>query len=143
MRAGRVGPGVKLVNQLLVAIHTAASAEAVVFGMKLGSDPQVLLDLLGTSFGGSQMLLRNLPRFISRDFTAATPVGLILKDLGLIHEEALALRVPIALGAIAEQRFVEASSRGLAGDDMASLVLLAEEGANLGVAPAAMYHKEA
>jgi len=76
---GPVGAGqaVKLVNQLLVGIHTAASAEAVVFGVSLGADPQVLLDILGTSFGGSQMLLRNTPRFISRDFKAATPVGLI------------------------------------------------------------------
>jgi 3-hydroxyisobutyrate dehydrogenase/2-hydroxy-3-oxopropionate reductase len=132
---GPVGAGqaVKLVNQLLVAIHTAASAEAVVFGVKLGADPQVLLDLLGTSFGGSQMLLRNLPRFISRDFTAATPVGLILKDLGLIHDEAGGVRVPLQLGAQAEQLFVEASSRGMTDDDMASLVRLAEQAAGLEV----------
>jgi 3-hydroxyisobutyrate dehydrogenase/2-hydroxy-3-oxopropionate reductase len=132
---GQVGSGqaVKLVNQLLVAIHTAASAEAVVFGVKLGADPQVLLELLGTSFGGSQMLLRNLPRFISRDFTGATPVRLILKDLGLIHDEAGAAGVPLQLGALAEQRFVEASSHGMAADDMASLVRLAEQAAGLEV----------
>jgi 3-hydroxyisobutyrate dehydrogenase/2-hydroxy-3-oxopropionate reductase len=136
---GPVGAGqaVKLVNQLLVAIHTAASAEAVVFGVKLGADPQVLLDMLGTSFGGSQMLLRNLPRYISRDFTAATPVGLILKDLGLIHDEAGGLRVPLQLGALAEQLFVEASSRGMADEDMASLVRLAEQAAGAEVGRAA------
>jgi 3-hydroxyisobutyrate dehydrogenase/2-hydroxy-3-oxopropionate reductase len=132
---GPVGAGqaVKLVNQLLVAIHTAASAEAVVFGVKLGADPQVLLDMLGTSFGGSQMLLRNLPRFISRDFTGATPVGLILKDLGLIHDEAGGARVPLQLGALAEQLFVEASSRGMTQEDMSSLVRLAEQAAGLEV----------
>ncbi len=128
---GPVGAGqaVKLVNQLLVAIHTAASAEAVVFGIKLGADPQVLLDMLGTSFGGSQMLIRNAPRFISRDFSGATPVGLILKDLGLIHSEAVSTRTPLLLGALAEQLFVEASARGMAGDDMASLVRIAEQAA--------------
>ena len=65
-----------------------AIAEAAVFGAKLGGDPQVVLELIGTSFGGSAMMTRNMPRFMSRDFSGATPVGLILKDLGLIHDEA-------------------------------------------------------
>lgn len=105
----------------------------MVFGAKLGADPQVLLDMLGTSFGGSQMLIRNVPRFISRDFSGATPVGLILKDLGLIHAEAVATGTPLLLGALAEQLFVEASVRGMASDDMASLVRLAEQAAGLEV----------
>jgi 3-hydroxyisobutyrate dehydrogenase/2-hydroxy-3-oxopropionate reductase len=132
---GPVGAGqaVKLVNQLLVGIHTAASAEAVVFGVSLGADPQVLLDMLGTSFGGSQMLLRNVPRFVSRDFNAATPIGLILKDLRLIEGEAERTHVPLQLGALAEHIFAEASSRGMTNDDMAGLVRLVEQAAGLEV----------
>jgi 3-hydroxyisobutyrate dehydrogenase-like beta-hydroxyacid dehydrogenase len=132
---GPVGSGqvVKLVNQLLVAVHTVASAEATVFGVKLGADPKVLLEVLGTSFGGSTMLVRNLPRFISRDFAGATPVALILKDLGLVQDEAAAAGTPLLLGSLAQQLFVEASSRGMSGDDMSSLVRLAEEAAGLKV----------
>jgi 3-hydroxyisobutyrate dehydrogenase-like beta-hydroxyacid dehydrogenase len=111
-------------------VHTAASAEAVVFGVKLGADPTILLELLGTSFGGSTMLVRNLPRFVSRDFTAATPIGLILKDLGIIRDEAAATGTPLLLGALAQQLFVEASGRGMSADDMSSLIRLAEEAAN-------------
>ena len=130
---GPVGAGqaVKLVNQLLVGIHTAASAEAVVFGVSLGADPQVLLEMLGTSFGGSQMLLRNVPRFISRDFNAATPVGLILKDLRLIEAEAKDRHVRLQLGALAEQIFAEASSHGMTADDMAGVIRLVEEDAKV------------
>jgi 3-hydroxyisobutyrate dehydrogenase/2-hydroxy-3-oxopropionate reductase len=130
---GPVGAGqaVKLVNQLLVGIHTAASAEAVVFGMSLGADPQVLLEMLGTSFGGSQMLLRNVPRFISRDFNAATPVGLILKDLRLIEGEAERTHAPLQLGVLAERIFAEASSRGMTNDDMAGVIRLVEEDAKV------------
>ncbi len=126
---GPTGAGqvVKLINQLLVGVHTSAVAEAAVFGAKLGADPQVVLDLIGTSFGGSTMMTRNIPRFISRDFSGATPVGLILKDLGLIHDEAKAANVPLLLGALAEQRFVEARARGMNDDDMAALVRLWEE----------------
>ena len=134
---GPVGAGqvIKLVNQLLVAVHTAAIAEAAVFGTKLGADPQVILELIGTSFGASTMMNRNLPRFINRDFTSATPVALVLKDLGIIHDEARASGVPLLLGALAEQRFVEASSRGWGEQDMAALVHLWEEAAQHTVAP--------
>ncbi len=133
---GPVGAGqvVKLINQLLVGIHTSAIAEAAVFGARFGADPQVVLDLIGTSFGGSTMMTRNLPRFMSRDFSPATPVGLILKDLGLIHDEAKNGGVPLLLGALAEQRFSEARARGMGDEDMAALVKLWEEPAGVTVA---------
>jgi 3-hydroxyisobutyrate dehydrogenase/2-hydroxy-3-oxopropionate reductase len=133
---GGVGAGqvVKLINQLLVGVHTSAIAEAAVFGARLGADPQVVLDLIGTSFGGSTMMTRNLPRFMSRDFAPATPVGLILKDLGLIHDEAKNAQVPLLLGALAEQRFLEARARGMGDEDMAALVKLWEEPAGVQVA---------
>jgi 3-hydroxyisobutyrate dehydrogenase-like beta-hydroxyacid dehydrogenase len=132
---GGLGAGqvIKLVNQLLVGIHTSAIAEAATFGVRFGADPQVLLEVIGTSFGGSTMMTRNLPRFISRDFSAATPVGLILKDLGLIHDEARAGGVPLLLGGLAEQRFSEARARGMGDEDMAALVKLWEEPAGVKV----------
>jgi 3-hydroxyisobutyrate dehydrogenase-like beta-hydroxyacid dehydrogenase len=132
---GPAGAGqvVKLVNQLLVGVHTAAVAEAAVFGAKLGADPRVVLEVIGTSFGGSTMMTRNLPRFISRDFGPATSVTLLLKDLGLIHDEAKAANVPLLLGAVAEQRFLEARARGMGENDMASLVRLWEEAAGVTV----------
>jgi 3-hydroxyisobutyrate dehydrogenase/2-hydroxy-3-oxopropionate reductase len=132
---GGIGAGqvVKLVNQLLVGIHTSAIAEAAVFGVRFGADPQVVLDVIGTSFGGSTMMTRNLPRFISRDFSPATPVGLILKDLGLIHDEARTGGIPLLLGGLAEQRFSEAHARGFGDEDMAALVKLWEEPARVTV----------
>src|SRR5689334_4347292 len=132
---GGIGAGqvVKLVNQLLVGIHTSAIAEAAAFGVSFGADPQILLEVIGTSFGGSTMMTRNLPRFISRDFGPATPVGLILKDLGLIHDEARTAGVPLLLGGLAEQRFSEARARGFGDEDMAALVKLWEEPAGITV----------
>jgi 3-hydroxyisobutyrate dehydrogenase-like beta-hydroxyacid dehydrogenase len=129
---GPVGAGqvVKLLNQLLVGIHTAAVAEAAVLGSKLGADATTVLEVLGTSFGGSTMMRRNIPRFVERDFSGATPVDLILKDLGLIQHEALAAGVPLPLGALTQQLFVEAVGRGLGSDDMAALVQLWEEPAH-------------
>jgi 3-hydroxyisobutyrate dehydrogenase-like beta-hydroxyacid dehydrogenase len=132
---GPLGTGtvIKLVNQLLVGIHTAAIAEAAVFGAALGADPKVLLEVIGTSFGGSAMMQRHLPRFISRDFSGASPLRLILKDLGLIHDQAKGAGAPLLLGAIAEQRFTEGLSRGMGEDDMSGLVRLYEAAAGVSV----------
>lgn len=133
------GPGagqvVKLVNQLLVGVHTAAIAEAAVFGARLGADAKTLLEVIGTSYGGSTMMTRHMPRFIARDFSPATPMTLISKDLGLIHDEAKAAGVPLLLGALAEQRFVEAVARGHGGEDMSALVRLWEEAAGCLASP--------
>lgn len=137
-RCGPVGAGqvVKLVNQLLVAIHTSAIAEAAVFGAKLGADPRIILDLIGTSFGASAMLARNLPRFMARDYDPATPVGLILKDLSIILGEAERAGVPLPFGELAARRFREAADHGLGEADMAALVRLWETAAGQEVAAA-------
>jgi len=125
---GPAGSGsvVKLVNQLLVAINTSAVAEAAVFGVKAGADPRALLDVLGSSFGGSMMLTRLLPLFMERKFEAGTPVNLILKDLGLIHEVGKALDVRLLLGSIAQELFKEGRALGFGDEDMAALVKPAE-----------------
>ena len=123
---GGVGAGqvVKLVNQYLVAVHTMAASEAAAFAVRLGADLGTVQDVIGTSFGSSTMLLRNLPRFIARDFSPATPVGLIAKDLSIIHSEAKDAGVPLLLGGLVEQLYLEAQARGWIGEDMAALVKL-------------------
>jgi 3-hydroxyisobutyrate dehydrogenase/2-hydroxy-3-oxopropionate reductase len=123
---GGVGAGqvIKLVNQYLVAVHTMAASEATAFALQLGADLGTVQDVIGTSFGSSAMLLRNLPRFIARDFSPATPVGLIAKDLSIIHSEALEAGVPLLLGGLVEQYYLEAKARGWTGEDMAALVKL-------------------
>jgi 3-hydroxyisobutyrate dehydrogenase/2-hydroxy-3-oxopropionate reductase len=121
---GPVGAGqaIKLVNQYLVAVHTLAASEAAAFAVQLGADLATVQDVIGTSFGSSAMLLRNLPRYIARDFSPATPVGLIAKDLSIIHSEAARAGVPLLLGGLVEQCYLEAKARGWAGEDMSSLV---------------------
>jgi len=127
-RCGPVGSGqvVKLVNQLLVGVHTAAAAEAVAFGARMGADLEPTLALINQSYGASMMLARNGPRFLARDFAAATPIRILIKDLGLIHDEARDLGVPLPIGGLVEQRFLEARNRGLDDADMAAMIRLWE-----------------
>ncbi len=120
------GTAVKLVNQLLVGIHTAAAAEAIAFGGRIGADPQVVLDMIAPSFGGSAMLSRNGPRFIKHDFSPATPVRILLKDLGIIAGEGEAIGAPLPLGELALEDFRKLAEAGYLDQDMAAMIRLFE-----------------
>jgi len=120
------GPGtgsvVKLVNQLLVGVHTLAALEALVFGVKAGADPQKLLEVVESSFGASAMFSRAVPMVLERQFGSATDVRILSKDMGLITELAKELPVRLLLGALAEQLFDEGMGLGLGNNDIVSLV---------------------
>jgi 3-hydroxyisobutyrate dehydrogenase/2-hydroxy-3-oxopropionate reductase len=131
------GTIVKLVNQLLVGVHTIAAVEGFVMGVKAGADPQVMLDLLGTSFGASAMLNRHVPLMLKRNFAPATPANLILKDLGLIHGFCQDLGVRALLTATSLELFKEAKGLGFGDDDMSGMVRPAETIAGVQVVSAA------
>jgi 3-hydroxyisobutyrate dehydrogenase-like beta-hydroxyacid dehydrogenase len=116
------GTAVKLVNQLLVAINMAGVAEALVFGLKAGADPQTILEVVGTGFGGSRMLERTVPLVLDRNFKAGTAVNLILKDLGLIQGLAGELGAPLPMAARAREVFDNGREAGMGDDDMSGLV---------------------
>jgi 3-hydroxyisobutyrate dehydrogenase-like beta-hydroxyacid dehydrogenase len=138
-RCGPAGAGtaVKLVNQLLVGIHTAAAAEAVVLGVKAGADPQIILDLISTSYGASRMLSRNLPLQIARDWTPTTPVSVILKDLLLIHEFAQDQGARLLLGGLSLELYKEAVQLGHGNMDMSAMCLPLERIADTEIRPKA------
>lgn len=123
---GPVGAGqaVKLINQLLVGVHTAVSAEAAALGRALHVDEHLLAEVIGTSFGASTMLLRNLPRFAANDFSPATPVRLLEKDLGLVQAEGNREAVTLPLTSTAADVFQQAAARGFREDDMSVLIEL-------------------
>lgn len=129
------GTVVKLANQLLVGIHVAAVAEAMVLGVKAGADPRAMLEVISTSYGGSRMLERVVPLLLERRFDGGTPVDLIRKDLGLIADLAAQLDVPLAVGDAARSVFDTASAADHGGMDMAAVALPLERLAGVEVVP--------
>lgn len=123
------GTAIKLINQLLVGIHTVAIAEAAVLGSRLGVNPQTLMEVLKTSYGSSAMLARNLPRFSRRDFGGGAPLRLMVKDIGLVQREAAQVGIPLPMGMIAGQQFATAAARGWAEEDFSSVVRILEDAA--------------
>jgi 3-hydroxyisobutyrate dehydrogenase-like beta-hydroxyacid dehydrogenase len=62
---------VKLVNNLLVAIHIAATAEAMALGLKAGVDVDLMIKAIATGSGGSTQFAIRAPWMAQRRFLPA------------------------------------------------------------------------
>jgi 2-hydroxy-3-oxopropionate reductase len=83
VRVGDVGAGqaTKLVNQVLVALHMQAMAEAFTLAERLGLDPQRAYDAIRDGLAGSNVLEAKVPKMLAGDFKPGFKVALHLKDL--------------------------------------------------------------
>lgn len=133
-----VGPSgsgtiIKLANQLLVGIHSAATAEALALITAAGGDAEVAAKVIATSFGASNIFNRNAAMVLDRNFGGGTPVNLLLKDLKLIAETAEGSSVRLLMGGMARQVFSEAAIQGLGQQDISAMVQPLEKLANITV----------
>jgi len=92
------GTKMKLVANLLVAIHNVAAAEAMVLGMKSGLDPQNLYRVIADGAGGSRMFSVRGPQMVANHYEPATmKLDVWQKDMKIIAEFAAAMSVPTPL----------------------------------------------
>ena len=128
------GTTVKLVNQLLVGVHTLAAAEAMLMGAKAGADPALVYELVSSGWGQSFMLDRNSSVMLELTYEdARAPVRTILKDLGLIQELARSIETPTPAGDVAYKVFFQAAEAGFADLDMPGVLRLLEQEAGVEV----------
>ncbi len=126
---GPTGTGtvVKLVNQLLVGIHSVAAAEAMV-GAKAGADPALVFEVVNSGWGHSFMLDRNAPVMLDRDFDGVrTQIKVFLKDMGLIQDLTKELGVEMPGANLAYSFVKQAVDKGFGDMDAAAAVMLLEE----------------
>jgi len=89
--SGKLGDGksVKMINQMLNALNTAAAAEAMYLAKELGIDTSILLDIVNNSSGGSWVMKNNVPKFmLTGNYDSGFKLGLMTKDLRLSASEA-------------------------------------------------------
>jgi 3-hydroxyisobutyrate dehydrogenase-like beta-hydroxyacid dehydrogenase len=84
IHCGPVGLGLvaKLVNNMLVATITTATAEALGAGQRAGLDPALAREVLMRSSGDSWQLRNLFPRILAGDHAPGFTVRNLLKDLG-------------------------------------------------------------
>jgi 3-hydroxyisobutyrate dehydrogenase len=107
-----------------------ATSEGMTLAAKLGMDPKVFAGIVNTSSGRCWSsdtynpypgVLDGVPA--SRGYSGGFGADLMLKDLTLVTEAAKSARVPVLLGAIAQQIYQKHSADGHGGKDFSSVIL--------------------
>jgi 3-hydroxyisobutyrate dehydrogenase-like beta-hydroxyacid dehydrogenase len=121
---GRAGQAMalKLIANLLVALHSAAAAEALNMARRAGLDLPLALEVLRTSAAGSRMLDVRGPMMVRDEFPAQMKLDLFMKDLHLIQDAAGALGAAVPLTDVAERLYADAMGRGHDQDDLSVVI---------------------
>lgn len=94
------GQALKLLNNFLSATATAATGEAVLFGLSQGLDMKMVLDVVNVSTGRSHASAdKYVNRVLSGTFDSGFATRLMAKDVRLFSEAAAAAGTPHAIGA--------------------------------------------
>ena len=129
--AGASGAGqvAKVCNNMLLAIHMIGTAEALNLGAANGMDPAVLSAIMKQSSGDNWSLQKYNPMPgvmdgvpASRGYRGGFGSDLMLKDLGLAEEAALAAGAAIPLGGLARQLYAVHSASGQGALDFSSII---------------------
>ncbi len=117
------GSKMKYIANLLVAIHIAGAAEAIVLGEKAGLDPSLLVEVLSDSAATSRMLEVRGPSMAAANY--ATPmmkVDVFQKDLDIIANFAKQSKCPVPLFGASVPLFTAVSAQGMGLQDTAAVV---------------------
>jgi 3-hydroxyisobutyrate dehydrogenase-like beta-hydroxyacid dehydrogenase len=129
-----MGQTMKLANNLLSATATAATAEALVFGVKAGLDPAVMCDVINAGSGRNTASQDKFPnQVLTRKFNHGFATGLMYKDVRLCLEEAEAAGVPMPVSTGVRAIWARANDELGAGSDLTALVQLLERAAGVEV----------
>ena len=129
--AGSVGAGqtAKICNNLLLGILMVGTSEAIALGVANGLDPKVLSEIMRRSSGGNWALEKynpfpgvheNAPA--SKGYAGGFGTDLMLKDLGLAQENAMAVKAATPLGGLARNLYASHSLAGHGALDFSSIL---------------------
>jgi 3-hydroxyisobutyrate dehydrogenase len=132
VHCGGIGNGqvAKICNNMMLAIEMIATAEGMTLAAKLGMDPKVFAAIVNTSSGRCWSsdtynpypgVLENVPA--SRSYSGGFGSDLMLKDLTLATDAAKNAKLPVMLGALAQQIYQKHSVDGNGAKDFSSVIL--------------------
>jgi L-threonate 2-dehydrogenase len=126
---GAFGNGIrmKLVANLLVAIHNVSTAEALIMGGRMGLDPATIVKVVADGAGGSRMFQVRGPMMVDRSWHDATmKVSTWQKDMRLITEALNSSDTPAPLFAACVPIYNAAMALGHGSDDTGSVYSVLE-----------------
>ena len=123
------GQAAKICNNMILGISMAGVCEAFVLAERLGLSHQALFDVASTSSGQCWSLTSYCPvpgpvpaSPANRDYKPGFAAALMLKDLKLAQEAALASGATTPLGAQAAQLYALFDKLGHGGEDFSSII---------------------
>ena len=139
--ASGAGATMKLVNNLLNAINTTATMEALVLGVKAGLSVAAMKEVISVSSGGSRAFEGMVDTLMTRSAepppgaTANMGLHTLGKDVQLAMDLAADVGVPMQVGASAHQPYVAGFGRGWANKEHWVIMELFEEASGVRVRP--------
>ncbi len=118
----------KLANQLLLIACFEAITEATHFAAGIVLDVGLFLEMAQAGPLANDVLRMKAPKMLADDFTQQAPIRHVVKDIGLVCDEAAqrGLRVPVA--EVNRTLFSEAMQCGQAQDDAVGIVKILRKG---------------
>lgn len=116
------GMKLKLVANLLVAVHNLAAAEALLLARQSGLDLEMVFDAIAAGAGTSRMFEVRGPMMVEETYAPPTMKhDVFIKDVELILEAARRVGSPTPLMDASRLEYMEALAQGRGGEDTASL----------------------
>lgn len=125
------GQMTKLCNQIAVANHMVAAAEAIVLARKAGLDVHAMIRAIGAGAAGSWAINVLGPKMADHDFAPGFMVKLLQKDLRLVLEAASELSVPLPGTAAVHQLYAALEAEGRGDEGTQALISVFERLAGL------------
>jgi 3-hydroxyisobutyrate dehydrogenase len=116
------GQTVKLINQILVVHNMLGVSEALLLAAAEGLDLQRTLDAVVGGAAGSWMLSNRGPQAIARDWSPGFTIDLQQKDLHLVLDAFVRLRIPAIGTSVISQLYATLQRRGLGAEGNHALV---------------------
>ena len=127
------GQMTKLCNQIAVANHMVAAAEAIVLARKAGLDVHAMIRAIGAGAAGSWAINVLGPKMADHDYAPGFMIKLLQKDLRLVLEAASELSVPLPGTAAAHQLYAALEAEGRGDEGTQALMRVFERLAGLAV----------
>jgi len=127
---GEFGNGMKMkyIANQLVAIHNVSTAEAILFAVRMGMDPNEVIKVIGGGAGGSRMLQVRGPVMANRSWEQAQITNTVFhKDLELISEALYKYGCPSPLFSGTIPLYTAAIASGHAEHDTSSVYAVLEQ----------------
>eukprot|EP01051_Picozoa_sp_SAG22_P008688 SAG22_NODE_680_length_7934_cov_5.365539_2_plen_390_part_00 len=111
--AAGAASSVKMIDSMLVGIHTVAAAEAITFAAKCGVSPALVHEALSGGLSDSTIFQKWVPTMIASNFDGPGQSGMhaVKKDLSIALEAANMFSYPMPMTALAQQQFIGGSVR--------------------------------